>query len=157
MDREAPNPRSASQLSRRREAPREHLGGLPDAAHGQPIPNSVAKIQGVSPGIARARAQAGLKVNTGLGSMDFARHQAAMQPLLGTQIESDLIDADLIHATGLAPSSNVSADTLRQVSPLRGLDPSKRRSFVDGVRRDASAHGHCFGPESEAALTATTW
>ena len=39
------------------------------------------------------------------------------------------------------------------MSPLRGLDPAKRRSFIDGVRRNASAHGHCYGPESEAGLT----
>jgi len=54
------------------------------------------------------------------------KHQAAMQPLLGTQIESDLIDAELLHATGHAPTANVTADTLLQVSPLRGLDPAKR-------------------------------
>jgi hypothetical protein len=101
----------------------------------------------------RIKDRAALKVDTGIGSLNFANHQATITPLLGTQIESDLIDADLVNGTGNNPAASLTDDALLMASPLRGLDPAKHRALVDSVQQNAAAHGFCFGPESEAALT----
>lgn len=70
---------------------------------------------------------------------------ALASTLRGTKYEAELVDAHwLVGALALAPHTNVDDAVLDAVSPLRGLDPGRRRALRESVTANLHARGVCF-------------
>lgn len=78
-------------------------------------------------------------------STALADFSARVKPLLGTHIETDLLDSHwMVGALGASPGTPLSDSVLNVASPLRSLDPGTLNAWRDVVQEKLRLRGVCF-------------